>query len=93
MQYIAKEVYPESLRLIVDNAFLSVPTPYDHSQIGTVSTKVHTIIKDKDGNPLSGIPVFIKSRAFNQLEEVYIYANDVRKKINIQNLSLYSGFL
>ncbi|CDH34764.1 hypothetical protein [Xenorhabdus bovienii] len=92
LQYIAKEVYPESLRLIVENAFLSVPTSYDHSQIGTVSTKVHTIIKDKDGNPLSGIPLFIKSRAFNQLEEVYIYANDVRKKINIQNLSLYSGF-
>ncbi|CBJ81848.1 hypothetical protein XBJ2_1450003 [Xenorhabdus bovienii str. Jollieti] len=92
LQYLAKEIYPESLRLSVDNAFLSVPTSYDHSQIGTVSTKVHTIIKDKDGNPLSGIPIFIKSRAFNQLEEVYIYANDVRNKINVQNLSLYSGF-
>ncbi|CDG20817.1 hypothetical protein XPG1_1162 [Xenorhabdus poinarii G6] len=92
LQYLAKEIYPESLRLIVDNAFLSVPIPYDHSQIGTVSTKVHTVIKDKDGNPLSGIPIFIKSREFNQLKEVYIYTNDVRNKINIQNLSLYSGF-
>ncbi|PHM63238.1 hypothetical protein [Xenorhabdus ishibashii] len=92
LQYISKEIYPESLKLIVDNEFLSVPASFNSSQIGTVSTKVHTIIKDKNGSPLSGIPIFIKSRIFDQLEEVYIYANDGRTKINIQKLSLYSGF-
>ncbi|PHM53939.1 hypothetical protein [Xenorhabdus sp. KK7.4] len=92
LQYTAKKIDPDSLRLNVDNSFLAIPTSFNVSQVGSILTKIHTVIRDEGGGVLSGVPVFIKSNIINQLEEVDIYHKDKVTKIDINEFINYQGF-
>ncbi|MDC9593268.1 hypothetical protein [Xenorhabdus sp. IM139775] len=92
LQSTAKTIDFRSLELVVDDVFLPMPISFNNSQIGTISTKVHAIIRDESGRVLSGVPVFIKSNAIGELEEVIVYANDKETEVNVQKFGDYDGF-
>ncbi|PHM47456.1 hypothetical protein [Xenorhabdus miraniensis] len=92
LQYTARTIDSDSVRLNIDNPFLAVPILYNAFQIGSISTKIHTTIRDKKGKTLSGVPVFITSNTINELEEVDIYNNDKSKKINVNKFGDFQGF-
>lgn len=91
LQYTARTIDSSSLELKVNNIFLTMPITFDDSQIGSISTKVNTTIRDNNGNVLSGVPVFIKNNDINDLEERYIYTDNKNIKIDIHKFGQYSG--
>ncbi|MDX7987299.1 hypothetical protein FE392_08135 [Xenorhabdus sp. 12] len=90
--YRARTISFNSLRLNVDNIFLKVPMSFNISKIGNILTNVHTIIRDHNGNTLSGVPVFVKSNANNQLKELFVLDSDEKKEIIINKFDGYDGF-
>ncbi|CDL79450.1 hypothetical protein [Xenorhabdus cabanillasii] len=91
LQYSARTIDSDSVRLNIDTPFLAIPISFNASQIGSISTKIHTMIRDKNGKTLSGVPVFIKANTINELEEVDIYNNDKSKKINVNKFGDFQG--
>ncbi|MBD2785901.1 hypothetical protein ID858_13670 [Xenorhabdus sp. DI] len=92
LQSTAKTINSNSLELISDNIFLPMPISFNNSQIGSVSTKIHTIIRDKDGVVLSGVPVFIKANVIEDLDDLIIYADNKETVIDVQKFGDYYGF-
>ncbi|WP_237388314.1 hypothetical protein [Xenorhabdus sp. Sc-CR9] len=92
LKYTAKTINSNSLELNIDTVSLVMPESFNDSQIGAISTKVHTVLRDKKGVVLSGVPIFIKSNIIDQLEEVCIYSDDGNLIINIQKFGIYYGF-
>ncbi|PHM75261.1 hypothetical protein [Xenorhabdus kozodoii] len=91
LKYTARTIDSSSLELKVEDVFLPMPITFDDSQVGSISTKVNTVIRDNNGSTLSGVPVFIKNNVINDLDERYIYVDDKNTEINIQKFGQYSG--
>ncbi|WP_047678778.1 MULTISPECIES: hypothetical protein [Xenorhabdus] len=91
LQSTVRTIDSNSVRLNIDNPFLAIPISFNISQIDSISTKIHTMIRDKNGKTLSGVPVFIKTNTINELGEVNIYNNDKSKKINVNKFGDFQG--
>ncbi|OTA20003.1 hypothetical protein Xbed_01934 [Xenorhabdus beddingii] len=91
LQSTARTIDSDSVRLHIDNPCLVIPISFTDSQIGSILTKIHTILRDKNGKSLSGVPVFIKSNITNQLKEINIYHADKTTKIEIHEFDNHQG--
>ncbi|PHM49437.1 hypothetical protein [Xenorhabdus miraniensis] len=87
----ARTIDSDSVKLHVDSPYLVIPTSFDDSKIGSLSTKIHTTLRDKNGKTLSGVPVFIKANIINELKNINIYQNDKTTKIYVQKFYDYQG--
>ncbi|SFU59722.1 hypothetical protein [Xenorhabdus koppenhoeferi] len=79
----AKDINPNSLKLIVDNTYLKSPYPNpDHiASITDDTTKVHATITDETNKlPLSDVPIFIFSMQQSQIK-LFFYSYDSKGKI------------
>ncbi|OTA19144.1 inverse autotransporter beta-barrel domain-containing protein [Xenorhabdus beddingii] len=80
-QCTPKDIDPETLVLTVDNKFLDLPSkpptsingPCPSTPGATYCTKVHTVIKDPDHQPLSGVPVLITDNMTGNLNKFLIF--------------------
>ncbi|MDC9597583.1 hypothetical protein [Xenorhabdus anantnagensis] len=92
LKYTARTIDPQSLKLSVNPKILDMPTSSNDPPKGTIFSKVETIIQDKNGKPLSSVPVFITSSIQSSLEEVHIfYADDKKARINTQHIGNNEG--
>ncbi|CDM87642.1 hypothetical protein [Xenorhabdus bovienii] len=69
-----KKINPDSLELSIDNVFLDTFN-FKNSSV-TNKTKVSTILTDKSGKTLSGVPIYIDSFRSNNLHECTIKDNN-----------------
>lgn len=91
LQSTARIIDSDSVRLRIDNPCLVIPISFTDAQIGSLSTKIHTILRDKKGKTLSGVPVFIKANTINELKEINIYHNDKTTKIDVHEFGNNQG--
>ncbi|WP_340616150.1 hypothetical protein [Xenorhabdus entomophaga] len=91
LQSTARTIDSDSVRLHIDNPCLVIPISFTDAQIDSLSTKIHTILRDKNGKTLSGVPVFIKANIINELKEINIYHNDKTTKIDVHEFDNHQG--
>ncbi|CDG19839.1 conserved protein of unknown function [Xenorhabdus poinarii G6] len=80
-QCTPKDIDPETLILTVDNKYLDLPStpptatggPCPAKPGSTYCTKVHTVIKGSDHQPLSGVPVLITDNVAGNLNKFLIF--------------------
>ncbi|MGJ0624476.1 hypothetical protein [Xenorhabdus bovienii] len=92
LQYTAKTIDSQSLKLTADPEILDMPTSSNDPPTGSIFTKLYTTIQDLNGKTLSGVPVFITASRVGNLEKVHIfYTDDKKTRINIQHFGLHEG--
>ncbi|MEQ1975964.1 hypothetical protein [Xenorhabdus sp. SGI240] len=91
LQSTARIIDSDSVRLHIDNPCIVIPISFTDAKIGSLSTKIHTILRDKNGKTLSGVPVFIKANVINELKEINIYHNDKTTKIDVHEFGNDQG--
>ncbi|MDE9483455.1 hypothetical protein [Xenorhabdus bovienii] len=92
IQYKARILNDKTLPIYFKNDFLNFSHRNDDSPTGAYS-KAITVLKDNNGNVLSGVPVAILEEDHLSFDKVDIYAADNQTKINVENISsTHRGF-